>query len=171
MVTEKKYSVESVERLQQQAHSESRESVQEVSCFVRSEIKWVFLKSVKVQTITQRGELERWFCSLNPRDWTLSSVEQAFNLRVCLCFSAYTDTWLRCSAKYFSIFNKILIISVENSNFGSTSCWVLFCALIIKCIELDSQTKIHFYCLKGGIHYLTNTVCWPYLKQKWIFIH
>ena len=59
MVTEKKYSVESVERLQQQAHSESRESVQEVSCFVRSEIKWVFLKSVKVQTITQRGELER----------------------------------------------------------------------------------------------------------------
>ena len=51
MVTEKKYSVE--------RQSESRESVQEVSCFVRSEIKWVFLKSVKVQTITQRGELEQ----------------------------------------------------------------------------------------------------------------
>ena len=51
MVTEKKYSVE--------RQSERRESVQEVSCFVRSEIKWVFLKSVKVQTITQRGELEQ----------------------------------------------------------------------------------------------------------------
>ena len=58
---EKKYSVE---RLQQQIHgppgrTESLESVQEVSCFVRSEIKWVFLKSVKVQAIRQRDKLER----------------------------------------------------------------------------------------------------------------
>ena len=53
---EKKYSLE---RLQQQTHrAESLESVQEVSCFVRSEIKWVFLKSVKVQAIRQRHKLE-----------------------------------------------------------------------------------------------------------------
>ena len=51
---EKKYSVE---RLQQQGHrAESQESVQEVSCFVRSEIKWVFLKSVKVQTIKTKRQ-------------------------------------------------------------------------------------------------------------------
>ena len=54
-VVEKKYSVE---RLGHQERAESQESVQEVSCFVRSEIKWVFLKSVKVQTITHH-ELSR----------------------------------------------------------------------------------------------------------------
>ena len=52
VITERSYSLE-------KERPESREAVQEVACFVRSEIKWVFLKSVKVETITQRGELER----------------------------------------------------------------------------------------------------------------
>ena len=105
VTTEKSYSLER-ERLHHQGQADSREAVQEVACFVRSEIKWVFLKSVKVETITQRGKLERWCCSLNSEDWTLSSGEQAFNLRVCLCFSAYTDTWLQCSAKYFQFLTR-----------------------------------------------------------------
>ena len=49
-VVQRNYSVE-------RQHQGSPESVQEVSCFVRSEIKWVFLKNVKVQTqtITQQA--------------------------------------------------------------------------------------------------------------------
>lgn len=39
-------------------------------------------------------------------------------------------------------FNKILIISVENSNFGSTSCWVILFPIIIlyriKYLDKDS---------------------------------